>query len=182
MGERRQAFRQESVDIDLAEDVTISVAPIPWERRTDFGNEVIRQHVEVINESVRLYADPDTGVPQLEAKLAEKFNDPNELLRLGLEPPVYEYLQSQTLYSNQIVAILLAICEVNELPQLVPLIDPNSTTPTMLGGIISELTSGLASSPRTVSGLDSSSPESTETPSSDSHSPSLVESSTNSPE
>lgn len=181
MDERRQAFRREPIEIDLDETTTISVGPIPWERRTDFGNEVMRQHVEVINETVRLYADPDTGVPQLEAKLGEKFNDPKELLRLGLAEETFQSLPTN-LYFNQIVEILKACCEVNGLTQLIPLIDPNSTTPTLLGGIVSDLTSGLGASPKIESGPDSSSPDSIETPSDSSLSPNSTPSSMNSPE
>lgn len=182
MDERRQAFRRAGVTIDLSETDHIVVLPIPWEQRTDFGNEVIRQHVEVINDAVKLYADPETGIPQLQAKLAEKFNDPQALMKLGLLPELYESLHDRVLYFNQIVAILVAAAEVNDLPQLIPLLDPNSTTPTMLGGLLSELTSGFDSTLKTESGPDSFSPDSVETPSENLPSPSLVSSSTNSPE
>lgn len=134
------------------------MGPIPWEQRNDFGNEVIRQHTEAINEAVRLFVNEE-GVPQLEAKVAEKFNDPTTLLRIGLGEDLYKEAVSEPLYFNQIVALLIAICEVNEFTQLLPLIDPNSTTPTALSGILSDLMSGTTTTEKIESGDDSFSQE-----------------------
>jgi len=165
MPEARHAFKREAIEVQLTADDSILVDPIPWEQRNDFGDEVLRQHVEIMNEAVRLYVDPDTGVPQLEAKLAEKFSDPQKLFELGLTAPAFEKVKGRSLYMNQIVAILDAICEVNDLVQLRPLLDPNSTTPTMLGGVLSELLSGMetTSSQPEESGPSSSSEDSNET-------------------
>lgn len=167
MPERRQAFRREPIEIDLGGEVILSVGPVVWQQRNDFGNEVIRQHVEIINEAVKMYTDPDTGVPQLEAKLGEKFSDPDTLFKLGLDDITYGLLKSlPVLYQNQVVAILLAICEVNELDQLKAMIDPNLTTPTTIGGLLTSLISGgPIDTQKTESGPDSSSLESPETPS-----------------
>lgn len=167
MPERRQAFRREPIEVELDPETSVLVAPIPWEQRNDFGNEIIRQHVEAINEAVRVYIDPSSGIPQLEAKLTDKFTDPASLLSLGLLSGVWDSLKGQPLYYNQITELLIAICEVNQLDQLRPLVDPNSTTPTALSGIISELLSGLTSDtiPQIESGQDSSSAASIETPS-----------------
>jgi hypothetical protein len=183
MSERRQAFRREPIEVGLSEDKFISVGPVAWERRNDFGNEIMRQHVEIINEGVKLYVDPDIGLPQLEAKLTEKFNDPDALLRLGLTDEVYAEVKAITpLYHNQIVAILMAACEVNDLVQLIPMIDPNSQTPMTIGTLLSNLASGEETTPKTESGPDSSSTDSVETTSGNSPSQSLVPSSTKSPE
>lgn len=166
MTERRQAFRREPIEIDLGGEVVLSVGPVVWQRRNDFGNEVIRQHLEIVNEAVKMYTDPDTGVPQLEAKLGEKFSDPETLFGLGLEEDPYLQLRGVSLYQNQVVAILLAICEVNELDQLKAMIDPNLLTPTTIGGILSDLISGARTDIQKIeSGQDSSLPDSGESPS-----------------
>jgi hypothetical protein len=165
MSERRQAFRPESIEIDLGDGKVISVAPVVWTQRSDFGNEVVRQHVEIINEAVRIFVDKEFGIPQLEAKMGEKFSDPDILFKLGLTTENYEQVKDLNLYMNQIIEILLAICDVNVLPQLKALIDPNSQTPTRLGGITSELMSGIIPTQKTESGPDLSLLESVEEPS-----------------
>lgn len=175
MPERRQAFRREPIEIELDEDTVLSIVPVPWERRTDFGNEAIKQHVQIMNEAVRTYVSDD-GLPQLEMKLAEKFSDPRELLRLGLSSEVYEQIAERELYTNQIVEILMAICELNGLDQLKPLLDPNVVSPTTLGGMLSSAMAGNET-PKTESGVDSSQPESVEKSSETSPIPNLVPSS-----
>lgn len=169
MTDRRQAFRREPIEVDLGGEV-ISIAPIPWLRRNDFGNEIMRQHSQILNEALQLYvtSDAEDAVPQIEAKFAEKFTDPFALFKLGLDEPTYERLKElgSELYDNQIVEILLAICDVNKLNTLHPLIDPNSLTPSPVGGVISQLVEGEGSTPKTESGPDSSQLELVETPSS----------------
>ena len=166
MGERRQAFRPDPIEVELSEGEIISVGPVVWTQRNEFGNEVIRQHVEIINEAVKMFVDSDTGIPQLQMKLAEKFSDHRELFRLGLDEETFKRLTVlEPLYQNQIVAILLAICEINELEQLKAMIDPNLMTPTTLSGLLSRAASGVEDTQKTESGPDSSSQESTEIPS-----------------
>jgi len=161
MTERRQAYRREPIEVDLGGEV-ISVGPITWLQRNDFGNEVMRQHTQILNEAVQIYVDEsaEEAIPQLEAKFAEKFIDPYRLFELGLDDENYQRLKSMDLYDNQIVEILFAICDVNRLDQLRPLLDPNSLTPTKLGGIVSELVSGVQNILKTESSPDSSSQES----------------------
>lgn len=183
MPERRQAFRRDAIEVWLSEDEKdfISVAPIPWENRNDFGNELIRQHVEITNEAVRLWIDPETSAPQLEAKLGEKFTDARRLLELGLPQEAFAKIKDRQLYSNQIVALLLAVCDVNEL-QLGLLIDPNSPTPTVIGSSLSGLVAAQAQlTARIESGLDSSSQESLENESESSPTQNLPESLTSTP-
>jgi len=162
MGERRQAFRREPIEVDLGGDRIIVVAPLPWERRNDFGNEVIQQHVTILNDAVKIYVEPDTNIPQLQAKLGEKFTDPVQLLQIGLDAGAFETAMAEPLFMNQVVEILIAICDVNELEQVKALVDPNSTTPTVLSGILSDLLPGEENTQKTESGPDSSSADSTE--------------------
>lgn len=165
MTERRQAYRREPIEIDLGNDTIISIGPVSWLKRNDFGNEVMRQHSDIINEAVKIYLDEnaENAVPQIEARFAEKFTEPYKLLELGLDPDTYKTLVDLDLTYEQIVAILLAICDVNKLSQLYPLLDPNSLTPTPLGGLISKLVSGEDDTQKTESSPDSSSQESNET-------------------
>jgi hypothetical protein len=165
MNDRRQAFRRDPIEVELSPEVIVSIDPIPWEQRNVFGGEVVKQHVDILNESVRLYVDEATGAPQLEAKLEQKFTDPDKLFQLGLLPATYEQVKGMNLYYNQVVELLLVICEVNDLPQLKAMIDPNSQTPTPLGGILSDLIAPGDDTQKTESGQDSSSSESTEQPS-----------------
>jgi hypothetical protein len=176
--EVRQAFKRTPIEIDLGGEV-ISVGPVPWEQRNDFGNEVIRQHLEILNEGVKIYLDPETSAPQLEAKLNEKFTDPGVLLRLGLEEKVYEQIKSRPMFQNQVVVILLAIAEVNELQQLYPLLDPNLEAPTTLSGLLWQIVEEARSgedTQKTESGPDSSSQDSAEQSSEPSPIPSSVSS------
>jgi len=176
MDNRRQAFRREPIVIELDPNFSLPVDPIPWEQRTDFGNEVVRQHVQILNEAVKIYVDEDTGLPQLEAKLTQKFSNPLELFRSGLPEETFNLLKDLPLYHNQVVEILLAICDINDLPQLKPMLDPNSQTPTPLGGILSTLIAPGADIPKTGSGEDSLPQVSEETPSELLPTPSLVQS------
>lgn len=165
MTERRQAYRREPIEVDLGGEVIISIGPVSWMKRNDFGNEVMRQHSEILNEAVHIYIEETAtdAIPQLEAKFAEKFSDPFALFELGLSEMTYQFLKTQDLVFDQIVAILLTICDVNNLHQLRPLLDPNSLTPTPLGGLLSNLAAGEIDTQKTESGPDSSSPASIET-------------------
>lgn len=168
--ERRQAFRREPIIVDLDESGTnfVTVAPITWERRNDFGSAVIHQSTIQVNEAIRLFVDGD--VPQLEASYADKFTDGQELLKLGLPESEFEKLPSE-LYYNQVLELLFAILEVNQLEHLRPLLDPNFQAPTESGGILSRLIGGLTTQ-NPESGDDSSSQDSIETPSEISPTPS----------
>jgi hypothetical protein len=169
MDNRRQAFAREPIEIDFGGGVIVSVGPVPWEQRNDFGNEVMRQHVEILNEAVQIYVqtDAEDAIPQLQAKFAEKFTDPDALFKLGLDEATYQQVHELHLFNNQIVAVMLAICDVNEMSQLHPLLDPNSLAPTTLGGIVSGML-GEEDTLRTASGADSSSQDLSEAPSGDS--------------
>lgn len=166
MTERRQAFRREPIEIDLG-DAVISVAPVSWLRRNDFGNEVLRQHSELLNEAVQIYVEEsvDTALPQIQARFASKFQDPIILLQYGLAESEFQKVKAiaEDLTFEQIAMILLAICDVNKMEQLRPLLDPNSLTPTPLGGILSQMAEEGIDIQKTESGQDSSLQESTAT-------------------
>lgn len=165
MTERRQAYRREPIEVDLGGEV-ILVGPISWLKRNDFGNEVMRQNTEIMNEALQIYVneDAENAVPHLTAKFSEKFTDPYALFDLGLDEETSKQVKAvDPLYENQIVEILLAICDVNRLETLKPLLDPNFQTPASNGGL-TEM-AGVRDILKTGSGPDSSSQVSTETPS-----------------
>lgn len=167
MTERRQAFRREPIEVDLGGEV-ILVGPVSWLKRNDFGNEVMRQNSEILNESISIYVnkDAEVAIPEITAKFTEKFTDPYVLFEVGLEEETFKQVKAiDPLYENQIVEILLAICDVNRLETLKPLLDPNFQTPTTLGGLLGLAVAGETDTQKTESGLDSSSLESTEVPS-----------------
>jgi len=168
MTERRQAFRRDPIEVELDKNLVISVGPVSWLKRNDFGNEVMKQHSSIINDAISIFTGTggDDMVTQIQAKFSEKFTEPYILLELGLEPATFEQVKAiDPLYDNQIVELLLAICDVNKMDQLKPLLDPNFQTPTTNGGTTSA--EGETSTPKIASGLDSSSPELTTVPSSD---------------
>lgn len=176
MSDRRQAFRREPIELWLDDKTMISIGPIPWEKRNDFGNELVRQNTEIINEAVRIYVDEESGLPHLEAKLGEKFSNPLALFELGLDPMVFEVVRGLKLYQNQVVEILLVICEVNDLEKLKVMIDPNLMAPTPIGGLLSALAAKGDDTLKEESGPDSSSQDSPENQSGPSPIPNLASS------
>lgn len=179
MNERRQAFRREPIEIELDDGLVISVAPVDWLKRSDFGNEVIRQNTGILNEAVRAYTDPETGAPQFEMALAERFTDGRELLRLGLDEETFTRVMAiPMLYQNQLVEILLAICDVNELKKLREILDPNFESQTGAGTMLSTLAEVI--SLKTESGPSSSPQDSDTSISEPEPTPNSPESSTNS--
>lgn len=161
MSDRRQAFAREAIEIDLGDRV-VTVAPVPWVQANDFGNEVVQQNVTILNEVAVIYSAPDSDIPQLSMKLAQKWTDPRRLLELGLPAEEFEKIKSVSLYDNQISAILVAAAEVNGLKQLLPILDPNLESPATLSGLVSALTDTAGEILQNASGADSSSPVSPE--------------------
>lgn len=179
MSERRQAFRRDPIEIELEQDGRlISVGPVPWEKRNEIGNEIIKQHTAELNEAVKLFVAEDGQTPQLEAKLANKLTDPFQVLQLGLASDQYEKVVDRKLYLNQITSLLIAIIEVNELAHLRALVDPNSSSPGGLGGIISTLIPTEDDTQKMESGPDFSPGASPEKTSEISPTPNLIGSST----
>lgn len=130
--ERRQAHRRQSIIVELEEGVLFEAKPLPWLKRNDFGNEVVKQHTASINEAVRLYTDPETNVPILEAKLYERITDPIGLIT-DFAYPGTKAKDLNNLTWRQLIELLLAALEVNDLQHLARMIDPNSQAPTENG-------------------------------------------------
>jgi hypothetical protein len=132
MSEQRQAHRRESIVTEIDEKLSFEAKPLQWQARNDFGNSIVQQHAQSVNEAVKLYVDPDTDVPQLEAKLYERVQDPMALLALAY--PEVKADAYRNLTWRQLIELLLAALDVNELQHLKRIIDPNSQPPTENGG------------------------------------------------
>jgi hypothetical protein len=169
MEDRRQVFRRKPTEVVL-EAKAISVAPLPWLQRDEFANEVVRQNAEILNEGVKLWFDDTDGgaLPVLQAKFAEKWTDPYALLRLAVPGEDWTAPWAQALYTDEIVEILVAACDVNKLDTLKALVDPNSPTPDQLFGNLSSLLAPGENGQKIESSPDSSSQDSLDQPSSSS--------------
>jgi hypothetical protein len=143
-------------------------APFPWLKRDEFANEIVRQNAEILNEGVHLWFQDTDGsqLPVLEAKFAERWTDPYALLRLGIPDEDWTEEWAQNLFTEEIVELLVAACQVNSLDKLQALVDPNSPTPDQIFGTISDLMRPGESGPKIESLPDSSSPDSQEVKSS----------------
>jgi hypothetical protein len=164
MGERRQVHRREPIEIVLDDGRTFVVKPLPWMQRNDLGSEILRQNTEALNESVRLYMDPELNLPQLEMRLNDKITEPNKILLLIF--PDLSVEDFDNLDFEEITALMLASLDVNHLNHLAPLVDPNSPAPNLIGGITSsEEGQTEETGPKIESSPDSSSLDSVGTPS-----------------
>lgn len=165
MAERRQVVRNEPIECEVADGRIFIAHPLPWTTANDFGNEVIRQNTEAMNEFVRMYVT-DEGLPQLEMQFKQKISDWHSLLKIaypGVPDDVWN--QPEPLVTEECVQLALAACDVNHLTHLKHLIDPNSPTPTSLGGNNSSDSEGTIGQ-KTESTEDSASSDSvTSTPS-----------------
>lgn len=163
--ELRQAHRRKPIRVELEEGQVLEAAPLQWQKRNDFGNAIVKAYSDSINEAVKVYVEEGSEVPQLEAKFYEKFQDPIKLLGLAYPGvPAKDYGKCSW---HQLVELLLAALEVNDLMHLARMIDPNFQAPTENGGkptTDGELESLLG--PKIESLVGSSSPDSPETPSS----------------
>lgn len=164
MSERRQAHRQEPIEVEIREEV-VEARPLPWMQRNDLGNEVIQQYTHMLNSTMRSYINKETGAPEIEMMLNDKLHDPIRVVKLGY--PELE-VKSEWEYP-EIYELIYASLDVNELAHLKDLVDPNYQTPTSNGG---QNSSGMASRVRDIlnpeSSPNSDSPESQEPKSEDS--------------
>lgn len=157
MSERRQAHRREPIEVELDSGDIFSAVPLPWMARNDFGNEIIRQVTASLNEAVRIYTDPELNIPQLERKLDERLIDMPAILSMGY--PQVEADKFADLSWSEIVELIKAALDVNELSKLKRLIDPNSPSPDGSGGMITSSPGVEAIGQRIQSLIGSSSPE-----------------------
>jgi len=155
MSERRQVHRREPVIVELDSGEVFTFHPLTWLKRNDLGDEILQQAVKRTNEYVKLYVDPDTNMPQLEAQLHEKLVDPLLILALGLDLKEPDPTWGEKLRENEVFEMLRVILEVNGLERLSALIDPNFQPPMTLGGN-STLESESGDGEKTTSLLNSS--------------------------
>lgn len=161
--ERRQAHRRVPILVEVEDGKTFEAHPLPWQDRNDFGNALVQQNAKAANEAVKLYVDPESNIPELTAKLYERAGDPIALLKMAY--PKVKPAEYTGLTWRQLIELLLAALEVNELKHLARLIDPNSQAPIANGG--SPLVGEEEVGQRIESLVDSSLQDSEETTSED---------------
>ena len=161
MAERRQAVRREPIETEIDDGRVFVAKPLPWMAAGDLGNEILRQNVESSNELIRMYTDPDSGLPQLEMKLKQKISDWQVPLLLAYPDNKKEdFTEPRILDIDESAALLLAAMEVNHLDHLNHLVDPNFNPPTLNGGIDSSTAEGEVLGQRIESMVGSSSQDS----------------------
>lgn len=165
--ERRLVHRRTPIVVVLDGGKEFTAKPLPWQKRNDLGQELVRDNVEQTNKQLRMFLDPELSVPQIEAQLNEPLSDYPKFLLLGYENTKREDFDDCSF--GELVELLAAVLEVNELGKMRRLIDPNFQSPTPPTGEISSAT-GLMEmiGEKMPSLVNSSSSDSTETPSSDS--------------
>lgn len=164
MGERRQVHRREPIEVELDDGRIFIARPLPWLTRNDLGSEILRQNTEAVNDAVRIYADPDTNILQLEARLQEKLTDPWAVLKIGY--PENKAEDFQNIDYGELIELLVAMLEVNHLEHVRQLVDPNFQSPMPNGGIPSSAEGNQVDGLKIESSLSSSSSDSVENPSS----------------
>lgn len=134
MSERRQAHRRESIEVEVREKVLVA-SPLPWLKRNDLGNEIMRQYADLLNSSIAAYQDPENNTPQLSLYLNDKIQDPVALIIMGY-PELSESEKSwlNELDYDEILELVYALLDANRLESLRDLVDPNSQTPMPSGG------------------------------------------------
>jgi hypothetical protein len=162
-GDRRQAHRREPIEVVMDDGRVFEARPLPWLDRNALGALIVQQTLADLNEMVRVYVDPETTAPQLDLEFSEKLKDPIPVLRLIY--PDREVGDFTDLTRDEITELLLAGVDVNGLERIRHLVDPNSQTPMLNGGIAS-LAAGMnpeiETGQKTASSTDSSLPESVE--------------------
>lgn len=157
MGERRQATRREPIEVEVADGRVFTAIPLPWMQANDLGNEILRQNQEGTNEFIRMYVNDD-GLPQLEMKLKQKIMDWASVLKLAFPSVEDSYWHEPTdLDADQCAQLVLASLDVNHLEHIKHLVDPNSPTPTLPGGMDSSVPGTIQDGPKTVSTVSSDS-------------------------
>jgi len=162
MDERRQATRREPIEVEIDDGRLFIARPLPWLEANDLGNMIVKQNAESFNEFVRLYVSDD-GVPQLEAALKQKVNDWTPILRAAFPEDADDnekWTKPRILTNDECADLVLASLDVNHLEHIRHLVDPNSPTPTLPGGI-DTLLSG-EDGQKTTSTADSASVDSPE--------------------
>jgi len=165
MAERRQAHRREPIEVEVRDKV-LEAHPLSWIKRNDLGNEIMRQYADLLNSSLRAVKNEDPEAPpELQMYLNDKIADPIGILRRAYpSDDLLEFFEG--LEYDEVLELIYASLEVNQLESLRGLIDPNFRTPTTDGGNDSPGTEEeVTDTPNQPSSPDSSSQESQEMPS-----------------
>lgn len=173
MAERRQVHRREPIEVQLVSGEVVLARPLPWLTRNDLGDLIVKEHTDAINNLTRLFVTSvnvggtEVEVPQMEAGFQQKIRNWTPILQMAY-PDQLDLEKLGTLLFDECVELTLASLEINHLEQLKDLVDPNSQSPMIPGGISSPEAVGEEAGPKTTSSVDSSSSGSDETTSSSS--------------
>lgn len=134
MPERRQATRREPIEIEVEDGRVFTAHPLPWMQANDLGNEIVKQNMEAANDFVHMWIN-DEGLPELQMQFQVKIKDWHTPLKMAF-PEVTEeqWTEPAVLSADECASLLLASLDVNHLEHIKHLVDPNSPTPTNLGG------------------------------------------------
>lgn len=165
MSERRQATRRTPIEVELEDGRIFTARPLPWMEANDLGNVILQEQAASANDAVRLFMEDN--VPQLAVTLQLKVKDWQAVLdRAYPEVTREEWSNPRVPDRDECAALVIASLDVNNLEHLKQLVDPNSPTPTTLGGNdILELAGQETTGQKTPSTPDSSSEVLTEVPS-----------------
>jgi hypothetical protein len=165
--DRRQVHRRKPIVVVLDSGEEFSAEPLPWQKRNDLGQAIVTDNVAQTNKQLRMFVDPELSVPQIEAMLNEPLSDFPQFLVMGY--PGTEVSDYDECSYGELVELLAAVCEVNELSKLRRLFDPNYQTPTTSTGETSSaegILEQMMTGEKIQSSVDSSSSDSDETTSS----------------
>jgi hypothetical protein len=165
MGEdRRQVHRRNPIIVELDDGRSFTAKPLPWQIRNDLWQAIVTDNVEQTNKILKMFVDPELSVPQIEAQLNEPLSDYVKFLVIGY--PGSKATDFDNCSFGELVELLGAVLEVNELTKLRRIIDPNSQSPTPSTGEVSsatgEILERIMTGEKTESSPSSSSSDSTE--------------------
>ena len=127
MSDERRVSRKEGISVHIERiDKTYTAEPLPWRKRNDFGDEVIQQYLSALNKAI------DEGKEGLIARLMESEIKYDELVKMGF--PGSSPKDVENLSFHEILALLGAALDVNDLSRQMYMLDPNLPAPMLEPG------------------------------------------------
>jgi hypothetical protein len=126
--DERRVSRKEGISIHIERiDKTYTAEPLPWRKRNDFGDEVIQQYLSALNKAI------EQGKEGLVARLMESEIDYEKLSKMAY--PMSSPKDIENLSFHEMIEILGAALDVNDLGRQIYMLDPNLPAPTLDSGI-----------------------------------------------
>lgn len=122
MTDERRVSRKEGISVHVERiDKTYTAEPLPWRKRNDFGDEVIQQYLSALNKAI------EQGKEGLIARLMESEIDYEKLCKMAF--PTSSPKDIENLSFHEVIAILGAALDVNDLSRQMYMLDPNLPAP-----------------------------------------------------